>query len=144
MPIRLWEAGYDVWLGNNRGTSHSQRHIQYHPEKEPKKYWDFSFAEIGMHDLPAMIKEIKHQLREQHMEDDSYKNIDKLVYFGYDQGATAMLYGLAKKELEFLHDVSEVILMAPCAKMQTTKGKTGYKFYSSMSKISDLLGLHAF
>ena len=53
-----------------------------------------------------------------------------------------MLYGLAKKELEFLHDVSGVILMAPCAKMDTTKGKSGYTFYSSVVNMSKLLGLH--
>ena len=59
MPIQLWEAGYDVWLGNNRGTSHSKGTVD---NKHPAEYWDFSFAEIGMHDLPAMAKEIKHQL----------------------------------------------------------------------------------
>ena len=77
------------------------------------------------------------------MHDENYQSIDKLLFFGYDQGATAMLYGLAKKELEFLHDVNGVVLMAPCAKMHATKGKTGYTFYSSMSKMSDLLNLHA-
>ena len=40
-----------------------------------------------------------------------------------------MLYGLAKRELEFLHDISGVLLIAPCAKMDVTKGKSGYKFY---------------
>ena len=54
-----------------------------------------------------------------------------------------MLYGLAKQELDFLHDVSGVVLMAPCAKMDVTKGKNGYKFYSSMSTMGDLLNLHA-
>ena len=53
-----------------------------------------------------------------------------------------MLYGLAKKELEFLHDVGGVVLMAPCAKMATTKGKSGNSFYSSMGNMSKLLGLH--
>lgn len=60
MPIRLWEAGYDVWLGNNRGTGHSLGHSKYKYDRDTSSYWDFSFAEIGMHDLPAMVKEIKH------------------------------------------------------------------------------------
>ena len=53
-----------------------------------------------------------------------------------------MLYGLAKQELEFLHDISGVILMAPCAKMDTTKGKNGYTHYSSMTSMSSLLNLN--
>ena len=53
-----------------------------------------------------------------------------------------MLYGLAKQELEFLHDISGVLLIAPCAKMNVTKGKSGYTFYSSMATMSKLLHLH--
>ena len=84
MPIRLWEAGYDVWLGNNRGTGHSQGHSKYNVDRDASRYWDFSFAEIGNHDLPAMVKEIKHQLREKHFQDDTYDNIDKILFIGYD------------------------------------------------------------
>ena len=52
-----------------------------------------------------------------------------------------MLYGLAKKELEFLHDISGVVLLAPCAKMHVTKGKSGYSFYSQVGNMSKLLNL---
>ena len=47
MPIQLYEAGYDVWLGNNRGTSHSSRHVEFSHESSPELYWNWSFAEMG-------------------------------------------------------------------------------------------------
>ena len=46
--------GYDVWLGNNRGTTHSRVHETLNPDVD-SKYWDFSFIELGKYDLPAMI-----------------------------------------------------------------------------------------
>ena len=36
-------AGYDVWLGNNRGNKYSRRHININPDKDFKKFFDFSF-----------------------------------------------------------------------------------------------------
>ena len=35
MPIALYEAGYDVWIGNNRGTHHSLTHTTYDIFHEP-------------------------------------------------------------------------------------------------------------
>ena len=63
------DAGYDVWLANKRGVSHSQSHTHLDPEHNPEKYWDFSFAEIGMSDIPAMITGVKKQLETDHFYD---------------------------------------------------------------------------
>jgi pimeloyl-ACP methyl ester carboxylesterase len=41
----LARAGYDVWMGNNRGNRFSQTH--QHLNKKDKKYWDFSWEEMG-------------------------------------------------------------------------------------------------
>jgi lysosomal acid lipase/cholesteryl ester hydrolase len=35
----LASQGYDVWLGNNRGSQFSHAHVEYDPES--KQYWDF-------------------------------------------------------------------------------------------------------
>ena len=35
----LADAGYDVWLGNNRGTKYGIRHVSLN-HKDPK-FWDF-------------------------------------------------------------------------------------------------------
>ena len=35
----LADAGYDVWIGNNRGTKYGMRHISL-GHKDPK-FWDF-------------------------------------------------------------------------------------------------------
>lgn len=62
MPIQLYEAGYDVWLGNNRGTTHSQGHQKLSMHEDAELYWNWSFAELGTYDLPAMIRHIKYTI----------------------------------------------------------------------------------
>lgn len=47
--------GYDVWLGNNRGTTFSRKHTVLNPDKD-RKFWDYSFIELGDFDLPAQIE----------------------------------------------------------------------------------------
>ena len=47
--------GYDVWLGNNRGTTFSRKHRTMDPDKNPN-YWKFSFQELGDFDTDAQIE----------------------------------------------------------------------------------------
>ena len=44
----LANAGYDVWLGNSRGTKRSKGHVSL-SNRNPK-YWDFSWEENGKYD----------------------------------------------------------------------------------------------
>ena len=44
-------AGYDVWLGNQRGTKYSMNHSVL--SNKSKEYWAFSFTEMGKYDAPA-------------------------------------------------------------------------------------------
>ena len=69
----------------NRGVGYSLGHVHLaHDGYEGHRYWDFSFAEIGKYDIPAMVDTIKHELVEQHYYDVNYDNIDKIQYIGYD------------------------------------------------------------
>lgn len=37
----LADRGYDVWLGNYRGTTWSRKHIKLNPDVDRKKFWDY-------------------------------------------------------------------------------------------------------
>lgn len=54
----LAKEGYDVWLGNNRGNHYSNGHKTLDPITDKKKYYNFSFEELGLYDLPAMINKV--------------------------------------------------------------------------------------
>lgn len=69
----LADAGYDVWMGNARGTEISRQHVTLDPEKE--EFWAYSWQHIGQKDLPAFIDYI--------LEKTQYK---KVTYVGYSQG----------------------------------------------------------
>lgn len=51
--FQLLRAGYDVWIGNNRGNSHSIFHNVYTPKDS--EYYNYSFQEMAQYDLPAQI-----------------------------------------------------------------------------------------
>ena len=74
-PFVLASQGYDVWLGNNRGT----RFAQYHTTLSPKdpEYWRFSQEDFGLKDLPTFIDHIL-----------SVTGQEQLTYIGHSQGTT--------------------------------------------------------
>jgi pimeloyl-ACP methyl ester carboxylesterase len=49
------KAGYDVWFGNNRGNSYSNKHKTLDPVKDEEKFHDYGFRELGLYDMPAQI-----------------------------------------------------------------------------------------
>jgi lysosomal acid lipase/cholesteryl ester hydrolase len=71
LPLQMVDQGFDVWLGNNRGNR-SGRHQYLSPEYNPQSYWDYSFAEMGTLDLPAMVQFIL-----------KVTSVEKLTYIGY-------------------------------------------------------------
>lgn len=49
----LADCGYDVWLGNSRGTTYSSSHQTL--SKTDPRFWQYSFQQMGEYDLPASI-----------------------------------------------------------------------------------------
>ena len=68
--------GYDVWFGNNRGTPYSDTNRR-DGEWSLKEKWDFSWAEMGLYDLPAEIDKILEVTRK-----------PKVTLIGYSQGSS--------------------------------------------------------
>ncbi len=52
LPYLLSNLGFDVWVGNNRGTKYSNH------EQDREGYWDYSFDELARYDTPAFINGI--------------------------------------------------------------------------------------
>ncbi|XP_075229963.1 lipase 3-like [Lycorma delicatula] len=95
----LADNGYDVWLGDQRGNVNSQAHNKY--DVDSKIFWDFSFHEFGVYDLPAFIEKIL-----------DITKVSQLSYIGYSLGASEFLI-MGSERPEYLEKVKVSILLAP-------------------------------
>ncbi|KAJ9580151.1 hypothetical protein L9F63_004168, partial [Diploptera punctata] len=114
----LSDAGYDVWLGNSRGNTYSRNHKYYIPES--REFWEFSWHEVGVYDLPAMIDYILNVT--------SWRN---LYYIGYSQGTTAF-YVMASELPQYNKKVRLKINLAPVVFMSNIRSPV-LKLFSPFS-----------
>ncbi|XP_014224527.1 lipase 3-like [Trichogramma pretiosum] len=98
----LADAGYDVWLGNVRGNTYGRSHKRFSPEYN-REFWQFSYHEMAMHDIPTSIDYILHKTNQ------SY-----LSYVGHSMGTT-ISYALLSTRPEYNQKINLVISLAPVA-----------------------------
>lgn len=103
LAFLLADAGYDVWLGNFRGSFYSREHVSY--KASQSEYWDFTRDELGIYDTFAQIKFVH----------DTTKK--KIIYIGFSMGTTtSMIYStsypkLAEDKLKIIIGLAPVFLM---------------------------------
>jgi len=56
--LMLVDEGYDIWIGNNRGTMYSWDHETFDSAVD-NEYWMWTWAEMGLYDDTANITMIK-------------------------------------------------------------------------------------
>jgi lysosomal acid lipase/cholesteryl ester hydrolase len=118
LAFLLSRNGYDVWLGNARGTDHGLRHKTL--KSSDKEFWDFSWHEIGLYDLPAMID---YMLKE--------TKSSKTFFVGHSQGTTSLLVLLSTRP-EYNQKIIQAHLMAPAAFMKNWPKSTAKSLASDV------------
>uniref|UniRef100_A0A6P7FGR5 Uncharacterized protein LOC114329263 n=1 Tax=Diabrotica virgifera virgifera TaxID=50390 RepID=A0A6P7FGR5_DIAVI len=104
IALMLADEGYDVWLGNNRGTTWSRMHETLDPDNDAK-YYDYSFDECGYYDLPAKIDYIVNKTGQ-----------EKIFYIGHSQG-TSQFFAMAALRPEYNEKIALMSALAPVAYM---------------------------
>lgn len=109
LAYMLADAGYDVWMGNVRGSRYSRRHEKLNPDgirPRRKRFWNFSWHEIGMVDLPTMIDYVL----------SLNTDFKKIHYIGHSQGTT-VFYVMASRRPEYNEKILLMNSLAPVAFM---------------------------
>jgi lysosomal acid lipase/cholesteryl ester hydrolase len=63
MAYFLQEKGYDVWIGNNRGSKFSANHVSKNPKDVNGDFWEFSMDNFIQYDIPSEINFIKNKTK---------------------------------------------------------------------------------
>ncbi|XP_043653944.1 lipase 3 [Drosophila teissieri] len=123
LPFMLADRCYDVWLGNSRGVRYSNRHTKL--KASQNAFWHFSWHEMGMEDLPAMIDYILSATQQ-----------EALHFVGHSQGCTTLMVLLSMKP-EYNRRIKTANLMAPAVFMEHATNKLMKMFGSIILDMKD-------
>ncbi|XP_017102667.2 lipase 3-like isoform X2 [Drosophila bipectinata] len=121
LPYVLSNSGYEVWLGNSRGNLYGRRHKKLSPEKE--QFWQFTFHELGVYDLPAQIDYVLNITQQK-----------ELQFVAHSLGGTEFLVMLSENP-QYNRFFRSVHLLAPLVFCTHPKSK----LWSMVAKAAPLL-----
>ncbi|XP_060097267.1 lipase member M-like [Heteronotia binoei] len=122
----LADAGFDVWLANNRGSRWCKKHLRLSMDQE--EFWDFSFHEMGMNDLPAIINFILAKTGQQ-----------QIFYIGYSQSATIALIAFSAMP-QLAQKIKILFALGPVYLLQNNKSPFGKFAYTPAGLMKTVLG----
>ncbi|KAL3644044.1 hypothetical protein CASFOL_011976 [Castilleja foliolosa] len=129
LAMILADNGFDVWISNIRGTRFSRRHVNLDPANP--KYWDWTWDELVIHDLPSVIDLVFKQTGQ------------KTHYIGHSMGTLIALASFS--EGKQVDKVRSAVLLSPIAylsHMTTALGVVSAR--SFVGEIVTLFGLAEF
>ncbi|KAJ3656552.1 hypothetical protein Zmor_015623 [Zophobas morio] len=125
LPFLLTEKGYDVWLGNVRGTTWSRKHKTLDPDKDAA-YWNYTIEEIAIHDLPTIIDYILETTRR-----------NSLHYVGFSQGTSAF-FMMGSLRSEYLSKIKLMTAFGPAVFMKNPRSPI-VKFIANNWRTGEIL-----
>jgi pimeloyl-ACP methyl ester carboxylesterase len=119
LTSQMWVASYDVWIAFKRGTYYSQGHTDpsnYDADAtgDPTaycNYWDFTYDQIGLYDIPAFLSAIMEIRR------DSGEGLycDKVNIVTHTTGAAELMVTLNEYPSEAAAwFIESIVNLSPC------------------------------
>ncbi|CAH1401153.1 unnamed protein product [Nezara viridula] len=99
LAFMLLDLGYDVWLSNHRGTFFNEYSIKYN--RTDPRFWDFSFHESGIYDLPVAVDKILE-----------VRKLKKIFYVGHSLGTITFAVMCTMKP-EYNNKIEAAMLLSP-------------------------------
>ena len=118
LPIHLFEAGFDIWLGGNRGTKYQRGHETLDSTVDVDEYWSWGNIEMSMEDQVSEINYILNATEK-----------DSISYIGYSMGTMLMYYSLAMAGQDdslakTFNKIDRFLAITPCAWSNVMAGLT--------------------
>lgn len=132
LAFMLADAGYDVWMGNNRGNTYSKNHVKLSTDSEA--FWDFTFHEFAMYDMPAMLNYALNATQQK-----------ELFYVGHSEGTMMIFAGLSENEA-LQKKIKTAFLLAPVAHLGHASSPITYlsSLESELGMFFDVIGIRQF
>ncbi|KAJ3621876.1 hypothetical protein MTP99_002427 [Tenebrio molitor] len=93
LAFQLADQGYDIWLGNNRGTRYSLKHQHY--SSSDFDYWNYNWNDLSEHDMRASLQKVANVT----------DKAGSIIYVGHSRG-TALMFMFAS---EFPKEANQLI-----------------------------------
>lgn len=94
LPCALADAGFDVWLGNQRGNVYGRKHITLSPMMS--RFWNFSMDEVANVDIPAIVNHIV-ECKDDETSGMTYEEHQKQYQHGKQQPSEDVLKSITEK-----------------------------------------------